>query len=167
MVEWHRRLDGSEFEQALGVGNGQRSLACCSPWCHKQPDMTEQLNLTQFQALWEKQELHIMPECHELKPKAAGNTNQEIYLEGEFLLLFLWKGQEDLGLIPRSQNHRLELKKLLTIRQGFLAWGSMSHLKFYSKLWYLHSQISSDSQKSVIPQKVKKHSKPLKLQMSH
>lgn len=108
-----------------------------------------------------------MPECHELKPKAAGNTNQEIYLEGEFLLLFLWKGQEDLGLIPRSQNHRLELKKLLTIRQGFLAWGSMSHLKFYSKLWYLHSQISSDSQKSVIPQKVKKHSKPLKLQMSH
>ena len=90
-----------------------------------------------------------MPECHELKPKAAGNTNQEIYLEGEFLLLFLWKGQEDLGLIPRSQNHRLELKKLLTIRQGFLAWGSMSHLKFYSKLWYLHSQISSDSQRGL------------------
>ena len=108
-----------------------------------------------------------MPECHELKPKTAGNTDQGIYLEGEFLLLFLRKGQADIGLIPRSQNHRLELKKLLAIRQGFLAWGSMSHLKFYSKLWHLHSQISSDSQKSVIPQKVKKHSKPLKLQMSH
>ena len=32
MVGWHRRLDGHEFEQALGVGNGQGSLACCSPW---------------------------------------------------------------------------------------------------------------------------------------
>ena len=40
MVEWHRRLDGSEFEQALGVGNGQRSLACCSAWGHKKSDKT-------------------------------------------------------------------------------------------------------------------------------
>ena len=108
-----------------------------------------------------------MPECHELKTKAAGNTNKGIYLEGEFLLLlFLRNGQADLGLMPRTQNHRLELQKPLAIRQGFLAWGSMSHLKFYSKLWHLPSQISSDSQKSVIPQIVKKHSKPLKLQRS-
>ena len=33
-VGWHPRLDGREFEQALGVGDGQRSLACCSPWGH-------------------------------------------------------------------------------------------------------------------------------------
>ena len=32
MVGWHHRLDGPEFEQALGVGDGQGSLACCSPW---------------------------------------------------------------------------------------------------------------------------------------
>ena len=32
MVGWHHRLDGREFEQALGVGDGQGSLACCSPW---------------------------------------------------------------------------------------------------------------------------------------
>ena len=38
------RLDGHEFEQALGVGDGQGSLACCSPWGHKELDMTEQLN---------------------------------------------------------------------------------------------------------------------------
>ena len=31
MVGWHR-LNGHDFEQALGVGDGQRSLACCSPW---------------------------------------------------------------------------------------------------------------------------------------
>ena len=35
---------GHEFEQALGVGDGQGSLACCSPWGHKKSDMTERLN---------------------------------------------------------------------------------------------------------------------------
>ena len=44
MVVWHHQLDGHEFEQALGVGNGQGSLVCCSPWGHKVLDMTEQLN---------------------------------------------------------------------------------------------------------------------------
>ena len=43
MVEWHHRLDGPKFEQALGVGNGQGSLACCSPWGCKQSDTTERL----------------------------------------------------------------------------------------------------------------------------
>ena len=32
MVEWHHQLDGHEFEQALGVGDVQESLVCCSPW---------------------------------------------------------------------------------------------------------------------------------------
>ena len=32
MVGWHHQLDGHEFEQALGDGEGQRSLGCCSPW---------------------------------------------------------------------------------------------------------------------------------------
>ena len=35
MVGWCHRLDGHEFEQALGVGEGQGSLACCSPWGRK------------------------------------------------------------------------------------------------------------------------------------
>ena len=46
MVEWHHQLNGQEFEQALGDGDGQRSLACCSSWGHKESDMTEQLNTT-------------------------------------------------------------------------------------------------------------------------
>ena len=41
---------GAEFEQALGVGDGQGSLACCSPWGGKESDMTEQLNWTENQA---------------------------------------------------------------------------------------------------------------------
>ena len=40
MVGWHR-LDGQEFEQALGVGEGQGSLACYSPWGCKESDITE------------------------------------------------------------------------------------------------------------------------------
>ena len=47
MVGWHHWLDGHEFEQALGVGDGQGSLACCSPWGHKVLDMTERLNWTE------------------------------------------------------------------------------------------------------------------------
>ena len=43
-VGWHHPLDGHEFEQALGVGDGQGGLVCCSPWGHKELDMTEQLN---------------------------------------------------------------------------------------------------------------------------
>ena len=43
-VGWHQRLDGQEFEQALGVGDGQGSLACCSPWVSKESDTTERLN---------------------------------------------------------------------------------------------------------------------------
>ena len=44
MVGWYHWLDGHEFEQALRVGDGQGSLACCSPWGHKESDMTKTLN---------------------------------------------------------------------------------------------------------------------------
>ena len=44
MVGWPHRLDGHEFEQAPRVGDGQESLACCSPWGHKESVTTEQLN---------------------------------------------------------------------------------------------------------------------------
>ena len=44
MVGWHHWLDGHEFEQALGVGDGQGSLVCCSPWSRKELDTTEWLN---------------------------------------------------------------------------------------------------------------------------
>ena len=52
MVGWHHWLDGHEFEQALGVGDGQGSLACCNPWGHKELDMTDRLNWTE-RLFWE------------------------------------------------------------------------------------------------------------------
>ena len=44
MVGWHHWLNGHEFEQAPGDGEGQGSLVCCSPWGHKELDMTEWVN---------------------------------------------------------------------------------------------------------------------------
>ena len=54
MVGWHHRLNGHEFEQALGVVDGQGSLACCSPWGRKESDTTERLNWTELNVLWFK-----------------------------------------------------------------------------------------------------------------
>ena len=44
MVGWHHRLKGCEFEQILGVGDGQGGMVCCSPWNCKESDMTELQN---------------------------------------------------------------------------------------------------------------------------
>ena len=52
MVGWHHQLDGHEFEQAPGVGDGQGGLVCCSPWGCKQLDMTELLN-------WSNHQFHL------------------------------------------------------------------------------------------------------------
>ena len=44
MGGWHHRLSGHEFEQTPGDSEGQGSLACCSPWGHKESHTTEPLN---------------------------------------------------------------------------------------------------------------------------
>ena len=72
MIGWHHRLNGHEFEQVLGVGDGQGGLACYCPWCHKELDTTEWLSWTEcgifkydlpvdsyILILWNIQELHI------------------------------------------------------------------------------------------------------------
>ena len=49
MVGWHHQLNGREFEQTPGVGDGQEGLACCSPWGHRELDMTKRLNWSNYQ----------------------------------------------------------------------------------------------------------------------
>ena len=44
MVGWHYQLNGHEFEETSGIGDGQGGLTCHSPWCHKEFDTTDQLN---------------------------------------------------------------------------------------------------------------------------
>ena len=48
MLGWHHRLNGPEFEQAPGEGEGQGSLASCSPWGRKESGTTERLNSNKF-----------------------------------------------------------------------------------------------------------------------
>ena len=81
MVGWHHWLDGHEFEQAPGVGDGQGSLECCSPQVLKESDMTEQLNWIELMS--DKSALHHLNQsCAESRcwritgtfPK--GNKNQ-------------------------------------------------------------------------------------------
>ena len=48
MIGWHHQLNGHEFEQALGLGDGQGSLASCSPWVRRELDMTGWLSFTHF-----------------------------------------------------------------------------------------------------------------------
>ena len=48
MAGWHHRLDGHEFGWTLGVGDGQRGLACCNSWSRKESDTTEWLNWTEL-----------------------------------------------------------------------------------------------------------------------
>ena len=48
MAGWHHRLDGHEFEQTVGVGDGQGSPVCCDSWGRKELDMTERLNRTEL-----------------------------------------------------------------------------------------------------------------------
>ena len=61
MVGWHPQLDGHEFEQAPEVGEGQGSMACCSPWRRKESDTTEQLNWTELTEL-----MALIVAAHEL-----------------------------------------------------------------------------------------------------
>ena len=53
MLGWHHRLNGYQFEQTLGDSEGHGSLVCCSPWGHKEQEMTQRLNNPPFSPLTE------------------------------------------------------------------------------------------------------------------
>ena len=82
MVGWHHRLDGHEFEQGLGVGDGQGSLACCSPWSHKKSDTAEWLNRTE---LWS--------ENGGQKPGRSTNDSQILLSERKNYSVREWGGK--------------------------------------------------------------------------
>ena len=51
MVGWHHRLNGQEFGQTTGAGDGQGALVCCGSWSSKESDTTERLNSTELNGL--------------------------------------------------------------------------------------------------------------------
>ena len=63
MVGWHHRLNGHEFEQVLGDGDGQESLAYYIPWGCKELDMTEFTSLLQIKLYSSVQSLSCVQLC--------------------------------------------------------------------------------------------------------
>ena len=78
MVGWHHQLNGHEFEQALGDGEGQGSLACCNPWDRKELDTTEQLNINSGSVMSDSLQPHELQHtrlpCLSPTPRACSNS---------------------------------------------------------------------------------------------
>ena len=66
MIGWHHWLNGHELEQALGDGERQGNLACCSPWGHKELDMTEQLNNNNTYLFSDTSSQYVLSDCYVL-----------------------------------------------------------------------------------------------------
>ena len=81
-VGWHRRLDGHEFEQALGVSVGQGGLACCRPWGCKESDTTE-LNDCPWSGLPFPSPGHLPhPEIEYMSPEFQADSLPSVFSEG-------------------------------------------------------------------------------------
>ena len=101
MVAWYHRLDGHEFEQALGIGDGQGSLGCCNPWGLKESDTTELLKWTElnfeycritlFHLFWSKDILLFL-------------TNGLRYIKKFSSVQFSWSVRSD-SLWPHELQH--------------------------------------------------------------
>ena len=75
MVGWHHQLDGHEFEQAPGIGDGQGSLVCRSPWGRKELDTTERLNWTDILCALSRVQLF----CNPMDRSPPGSSVQRIF----------------------------------------------------------------------------------------
>ena len=103
MVGWHHWLNGHEFEQALGAGDAQGSLACCSPWGHKELDMTERLNWITYwgtvrpeAGLWEwKTDCKVTPGfstvCESVSQTSVIVQGSTIVLSNEWNVECMWQ----------------------------------------------------------------------------
>ena len=81
MVGWHHRLNGYEFEQALGNGEGQGSLACCSPWGHRESTTTERQTIT-ITVLWMRKQIsgwEVCPNSHQECRFGIGSSGFPLY----------------------------------------------------------------------------------------
>ena len=78
MIGWHHRLNGREFEQALGESEGQGGLACCSPWGRKELDTTERLNSKDIRAKLRRYPLCAAMGLKVLKRKSVSSFDSNI-----------------------------------------------------------------------------------------
>jgi len=88
MVRWHHQLKEHEFEQGPGAGDGQGSLACCSPWGRKELDTTEWLNWTEVSLLWKILKKAYFPCKHvaSISGEITWNNNRPRYSDFSLFL---------------------------------------------------------------------------------
>ena len=86
MVGWHHRFIGHEFEQAPGVGDGQGSLVCCSPWGLKESDTTEWLKWTEQRIYLER----TIIQKHTWTPMFTAGLFSKIWKQPECSLIDEW-----------------------------------------------------------------------------
>ena len=91
MAGWHHRLNGHEFEQAPGVGDGRGGLGCCRPWRHKESDRTECRTASEAPS--------------ELTPRALWGQPYRLRTVSRRSSLFLWTHR--LHAFPRSCRRKL------------------------------------------------------------
>ena len=84
IVGWYHQLNGYEFEQVLGDGERQGSLACCSPWVHKESDMTERLKNN-----------NINQQGHAQNPPSQASTVRELIKSGYTNWIYKGRGARD------------------------------------------------------------------------
>ena len=91
MVGWHHQLNGHEFEEALGVGDGQGSLAYCSPWGHKVRHdwATEQHQWAYAVQTYSVQGSNELEICWKLDFRCSHYTQKKRYMKRQIYLISL------------------------------------------------------------------------------
>ena len=138
MVGWHHRLNGHKFEQGPGVGDGQESLACCSPWGRKELDTTERLNwITSYPLGWL---------LFKSKHKTMENNKYQI-------LARMWKNWNFCALLVGIYNDATTVEYTLRvphkIKDRFAIWSSSSHSYMFTRKNRKKARIQTDTCTSV------------------
>ena len=87
MVGWHHGLNGHKFEQALGVGEGQGSLVCCSPWGRTQLSGWTELNWNFGQLLWELREKRGGCDFLQMEKFKLSESGRDSFMIGQQILI--------------------------------------------------------------------------------
>ena len=98
MAGWHHQLDGHEFEQAPGDGDGQGGLVCCSPWGRKESDTTERLNNSTKRPLWKLKKDRWWLNSTEIFPKFRPRQRQNEWAASGARRLLLFKDRQTYNL---------------------------------------------------------------------
>ena len=108
MVGWHHQLNGQEFEQALGIGDGQGSLVCHNPWGRKESYTTEQQNWTKAPE-WLESTLLCVCFCNEQFTQSSSSLYQITLSNRDSVCIFETKITEQRSIILKKNTiHQVE-----------------------------------------------------------